>query len=232
MKYIIILFLFFSISGFSQQKLKGIEIDGTVNYFELSDTIHWKTVKNTSNVIIRESVDHFYVAVMSNVYSSVSLYLNQEDIVQILHTSYSLGDSQYYSTKSNTWKSVDKQYRWKFRDPILRDTSQNTVISKEIKEFYNKDISTEEELNEFFKNNWWVASTMPMGSFRDVEILISKRLVEDVNDIQLSYIVKDQNQQLKIQYFPYNLKTLTGDAKADQNLHNGYLAEVKRFNFN
>lgn len=213
-------------SGYTQFDHKGIKIDGSVSYQELNDTLQWKTVIRNPNIIIRESDSRFYLAVMSNTYTSVNLYLPQKGAVKVPHVSYSLGDATYTKTNRGLMAVIDgileeesgKQvYDWKFRDLIIRNDSAAIDLTKQMEIFYAV--------------NRWVSHTMPMGSYREVEFILSKDLVFDSNQIYVTYLYKYSEGETRLSCYPNQVKSITGEANLDADFQNGYLPELKRFVF-
>ena len=229
MKTTVLLLAIFLIpfSGYSQFEYKGITVDGSVNHRELNDTTQWNTVVREPDVIIRESDTGFYIAIMSNTYTSVNLYIDQRpETIKVLHASYSLGIATYKKTYKGQWSVIDgvadeesgkKVYNWKFRDPIIRDVSATINLPTEMETFYTE--------------NQWISNTMPMGSYREVEFLLSKDLVSDFGKIFLTYLKKDLDDKTVLIYFPNTTKTIAGNEELDKELQSGYLLKISHFEF-
>jgi len=231
---LLLLFLIAPFISSAQFNFKGITIDGSIQWNEVFDTTYWKTLEETDDVLIRENETAFYVGIKSNTYTSVNAYLKKDHHVQIMHCSYSLGNATFVKSNENNnkWVPLEEKYHWQFRDPILRDTSNKNQLHREIKDFYNNTITIETEQSEFYKNNRWISHTMPMGSYREVEILIAKSLIGDIKKIVFSFLKKNEIGQPQIVFFPSSIKTLTGDPKLDRELQNGNLPLIERFHFN
>ena len=216
-----------SVSGYAQFEHSGITIDGSVSYHELNDTTKWKSLVREADVVIRESDDSYYMAIISNTYTSVNVYVyDRPTKVKALHASYSLGDATYTKGEGGQWLVIEavvdeesgkKVYEWKFRDPILRDASATKNIP--------------EEMGAFYTENLWVSNTMPMGSYREMEFLISKQLVKEVDDFSLTYLKKNDQGKTGLFYFPEPIKSITGEVKFDKELQNGYLPDIPYFEF-
>ncbi len=209
----------------SQLDMTGITIDGSVRFQELNDTVYWKTVIQNEHLVVRESKTSYYVAVLSNVYTAVNLYSLNDSLVRVFHVSYSLGDAQYKQVETQEWQASSAVkdpetgkmvYEWKFRDPILRPDATTIVIEK--------------ELSEFYENHLWVGSTMPMGSHREVEFLVSKKLLPNIEAMRISYLVRTKEGSRSMRYFPEKVGGITGSPEKDRELQNGYLPAIEMFN--
>ena len=228
MKYLnILIFLLIgsTISGQDQSFTHlGIKIDGSISFNELRDTTFWTTVSNNKSITIRESKYSHYIAVKSNIYTSVNLYLPSKNLVRVMHVSYSLGDNLYFRNGS-IWNPSESAYHWKYRDPILRSLEN---FSEEITEFYDSDSSRQIEMSEYYKNNRWVANTMPAGSHREIEVIISKKLMPTINDLVLAYLMEVDGKPV-LQYFPASIDSITDDLSVDRKLQNGELPDITSF---
>jgi len=232
-KQFLLLFLIVPLISTAQFTFKGITIDGSVLWSEVFDTTHWITLEETDDILIRENETAFYVAIKSNTYTASNAYLKKDHHVQIMHCSYSLGNATFVksSDKNKPWTALEEKYYWQFRDPILRDTAKTNPFHIEIRELYNNTITLKAEQAEFYKNNRWVSHTMPMGSYREVELLIAKSLTDDIKNLAFSYIKKDTAGQSRIQYYPSSIITITGDPQLDIELQNGNLPSINGFLF-
>lgn len=229
--FLLLLFLILGINSnaYSQKIWNPININGSISYSEITDTAVWKTITLEDNIIVRENNEAYYLAMNSNIYTSMNLYLKKKTTIQVLHISYSLGDS-HYIFKNDSWVAIDEKYHWKFRDPVLRDTTGNDNLSKEIRDYYINSIDLIEEQNEFYKNNLWIANTMTMGSYSEIEVIISKKLIDDIKNVYASYIYKNGYKR-SIHFFPKNIESITSNPNLDAKLQSGDLPEINQFTF-
>ncbi|MBX2815402.1 MAG: hypothetical protein KTR24_05385 [Saprospiraceae bacterium] len=225
-----------NVSLHAQMTFKGICIDGSISFGELTDTLFWHTIVQTEDIVIRESQENFYVTIRTNLFSSVSAYLQHDDAVDVLHVSFSLGDARYIKS-ADGWICTNAEqsdefdrptFQWKLRDPLLRNSTDSNLAA-EVHEFYENEIDLSSELYAFYRNNRWVSHTMPIGSMRETEILISKRLLPDIKRLFLTYFQNAPSGTSTLKTYPESLGSITGDAAVDRTLHSGYLPTTVHF---
>lgn len=211
-------FFLFSCSIVAQNKTNfhPILIDGSISYPELIDVLNFKNIESKKFILIRESETDYYIGIKSNTSTAVNLLIKSNNYIRILHASFSLGDSFYLKEKGE-WKSV-MPYHWGFQDRILDDSTS-----------IKNRISLDTELLQFYKNKQWVANTIPMGSFNDMEFIVSKKLIPDLSNLIIQFKTKDIKGNKVLTFYPNTINTITNNINLDNKLLNGYLPRFKRF---
>ena len=204
-----LLFVLFIIYAYSLVEAQGtVKIDGAISYTEISDTTKFKKLFSDEFTIIKESRGSYYIAIRTNSFTigNVLIYDGKET-VKVMHASFSLGDVDY-KKDGDKWQPAEKKFTWDYVDPMIRSTFA--------------DIDPQIELAAFYKKHKWVANTAPQGSYREMEFLISKKLLNADSKLIVAFTsTKDDKRQAS--YWPSELKQFTQDTKLDARLLGGYL---------
>ena len=128
-----------------------------------------------------------------------------------MHASAALGEA-HYLLENNQWLRDREKFRWIYRDPNYWD------------ELHPKG---EQTLAGFYKRFGWTASTASQGSYREWEMLISKKILPSIDNLQLSFS-RNINGKSTLALFPVDRK-LTGNAQDDLELHQGTLLKTHNF---
>ena len=127
---------------------------------------------------------------------------------------FSLGDAKY-KRSGKSWESLEKAFTWNYVDPSIREVFSSIDPAIELAAFYN--------------NHHWVANTAPQGSYREMEFLIAKKLINAKSKILVAFTTQDGEIRQK-SYWPTETKQFTQSNEMDNRLLNGYLPERLEFN--
>lgn len=152
---------------------KGVVIDGIVTYPERIDTVHSRpSFVNDGDILLRKDSAFLYLGINNGSYGSTNLLLLKDDTCTVIHISGSLGRAIYKKVAPDSFMVV-KPILWVTRNPEawdflgLRWFRNGAWVPK-----------TEEEIRNGLSDNLvqhgYTASTVDMGSFRDIEAIISR----------------------------------------------------------
>lgn len=163
-------------TGFAQ--LRPENINGIISFAERRDTTGSKIHSTgNENILIRSDRDFVYLGIHSTTLASANVILNRGDEFVIIHISGCTGRGTYQRVAGDSLKVVEGIYdvdkrpeKW---DVIGRYASA-VALKKE------KTLPQQQaEMLTCFERWGYMASTLDMGSYRDVEVLLSKRAFRD-----------------------------------------------------
>lgn len=156
----------------SQSQIRGVAVDGRISYSERFDTSFSKaTTGNDDDILIRKENNHYYFGIRNEVANSVNLILIKGDSCVIIHISGSVGRAVYQQVSKDSFV-VTKPILWVTRNPESWDMPGRMVYER----YLNKKVTDNDIINEMQANlskNGYTASTIDMGSYRDIEAIIS-----------------------------------------------------------
>ena len=188
-----------------------ILLDGSISRDELKGKAGLTTVVDEQFVLIKESKDYFYIGVRTDTATIVNGYLRDTKSLKVMHASAALGEAHYH-LENNQWLRDREKFQWIYRDSNYWD------------ELHPKG---EKTLVGFYKRFGWTASTASQGSYREWEMLISKKTLPDIDNLQLSFS-RSLNGKKTLALYPADQK-LTGNPQHDLELHQGTLLKSHQF---
>lgn len=158
-------------------------LDGSVSMLETYDSIQMKIYYSDENLIIKESKDSYYVGVKSNSKTILSAYKVSKDTIKVMHASASLGETNFLNIGDH-WVKDRLKWDWRYRDTVVwgRYHKRNYLHQHPIQDF-----------NEYFQTYNWVANTVSFGSNREMEFVISKKMLPDITSLLVTYQVSTSN---------------------------------------
>lgn len=201
----------------------SIKLDGNINeWIEWSDSSRLRSVVDEKNILISEDSLNYYIGIKSDVSTIGSIYLMVNNKIQILHASWAIDNAIYESQTNINSTQLRKSFKFTFRHPLSRQPHVKT-----------SGLSIEMELYDYYIKNGWAASMIPMGSSREVEFVISKKIAPKGTQLAVTYLGYSSNNlsfspEEGLQYFPKNCK-ITNSYAQDLELHRGRLSEKVQF---
>ncbi len=163
--------------GISEFLPSDYVLDGSVSHLEMMDTIQMTTYYEDENLVIREAKDRYYIGVRSNRKTILSAYYLAPDQLKVMHASGALGETNFLRT-DEYWVKDRPKWDWRYRDTVIWGRYHK-------EDYLHKDPI--QDFETYYQTFGWVANTISFGSNREMELVISKDLVEDVTNFCVSY---------------------------------------------
>lgn len=199
MKKVLYLLLLFS-AQLAWAQLRPENINVVISFAERRDTTGSKIhVTGNENVLIRSDKEFLYLGIHSATLASANVILNRGDEFIVIHISGCTGRGTYQRA-GDSLKVVEGIYdvdkrpeKW---DVIGRYASA-VALKKE------KTLPQQQTEMVTCLARWgYMASTLDMGSYRDVEVLLSKRVFRDYRLlVQNTVIENDQGKSVSKRSF-------------------------------
>ncbi len=211
-RLIIITFCFLLTFGGQAQKLpEGYKIDGSISWLEDPDK-KMEEVARGENYLIKEYEDLYYIGIRTNTVTIGNIYYLDDDKVVVMHASAALGAIGFLKSADGQWAPEAPKFVWTHRDPAyISEDDQTDYIPFE----------------DYYRTFDWVANTITAGSSREMEFVVSKRIVKDPKDLRISF--SKLNAEGKSEVVFVNGPPLTKEPEVDTKIHNGYLPEQVEF---
>lgn len=154
---------------------QGVSIDGSISFQELSDTVHFVPMPSPSaNLLLKKNRDFIYVGVHSAAAGGINLVLNRKDEFVVLHISGCTGRALYMRVSGDslvvTKPILDVSIHPEAWDYTGRFVTEHILHRQRS----NKEMELERE--KCLQLHGYMASTFEEGSYRDVEILLDKKV--------------------------------------------------------
>lgn len=151
---------------------EGYELDGVVGMVEYQDTVHFRKVFQDEHLLIKESKDAYYVAIQSNALTIGNAYYLDDAQLKIMHVSAAAGETNY-NRVDGEWSKDRPEWDWRHRDPHYWGEMHENPL-QDVKAYYD--------------NFNWVGTTVAKGSYREMEFLLSKKLIRDYKRLRISFM--------------------------------------------
>jgi hypothetical protein len=182
-------------------QLRYENINGAISFHERMDTTQSRIHRTgNENILIRSDQDFIYLGVHSETLASVSIVLNKGDEFIVFHLSGCAGRCTY--TKGSDDSLRIKQAFYDVREQpekwdVVGQFANSIVFKKE------KPIETvRTEMVACMNKFGYMGSMLDMGSYRDVEILLSKKVFKDYSIViqNTEYLPNSRTQTKKLFY--------------------------------
>lgn len=172
-------------------------LDGSISVSEKNDTLLYDLLYENEFLFIKESQEHFYIGLHSDTKTIINAYYLGDDQVKVMHASASLGEINFNRNDSNEWVRDRDKWDWRYRD-------KDVWSSYHGEDYLHQDPILDFET--FYSTFGWVSNTVSFGSYRDMEMIISKEIVPNVQQLFISFDVSFDQDSTKVFSWPYPLR--------------------------
>lgn len=154
-------------------QVKGILIDGVSGYHERTDTIISRPeFFNDDDIVIRKDSNSYYFAINHGSAGATNLILAKGDSCIIIHISGSIGRGIYTMPAADSF-AIRRPILWVTRNPEAWDFIGRMGYELVLKQ-QRTDTQLAEQLRKMYDELGYTASTVDMGSFRDIEVALAR----------------------------------------------------------
>ncbi|MEQ6168241.1 hypothetical protein AAOE16_13690 [Ekhidna sp. MALMAid0563] len=184
-------------------------LDGSISVFEKNDTIFYDLLYEGHFLLIKENQEHFYIGVHSDIKTIMNVYHLGDDQIKIMHASASLGEINFDRNTSNEWVRDRDKWDWRYRDKQVWTN------------YHGEDYLHQDPIRDFetfYSTFGWVGSTVSFGSQREMEMVISKEKVHDLDQLVVSLDIRFDEDSTHVYSWPF---LLTDDSLEVFKIHQG-----------
>jgi hypothetical protein len=177
-------------------------INGVISFAERQDTLARKYSTNNENYLIRSDKNHIYVGIHSATLSFAGLVFQKGDELIVFHFSGCTGRATYKKLGSDSVVVLKGFY------DVTKQPEQWDVVGVYASEFGLKKSKTlaeqKTDTRKCFSTYGYAGSTLDMGSYRDVEVLLDKKVFSGYKMlIQNAVLVPENGKNVReFSYFP------------------------------
>ncbi len=188
------------------------KLDGAVSYLEELDTSLMELVYTDHRLMIKSGPDYYYLAVRSDTATILNAYIFSPNKVKVMHASGALGETNF-TKEVNTWVKDRSRWDWRYRDTVIwgRYHKKDYMHAQPIQDF-----------GDYYCTFKWVANTISFGSRREMEMVVSKDLVQDLSDLRVTYTIAGEDK-VELVTGPAFAIGLTATDSINEIIHEGAL---------